>query len=273
MTNCKTVYDRLFHVCRFLQRQKFLLCFFFSVFFTASIYSQSVIDSVQVDTSKSVSVTTKPSGDSSLNMSRKKLRFTEGGSIVQAYDTTQTQAKPVIQAPKKFYWNSAKALSDSTISGDRKLRRHKPLYAALFSMALPGLGQAYNRKYWKIPIVYAGLGGFSYGIYALSKDFTGYRNAYRLQVDDDPNTYGSYKGVDNETTLKTYRDYYKRNMDLVCIFTGVWYALNIIDAAVDAHLFEWNMKDDIHLSWQPSVVSPQTNYSHAALGARIGLSF
>ncbi len=271
MTDYKTVYHRLFCVCRFFPRQKFLLFFFTSLFITAECYSQNVIDSVAIDTSKSISVTTQPIG-SAVIVGEKKFGVAQSNNVV-VHDSLHANIKPAMHNPKKFYWNSAKALSDSTISGDKKLRRHKPLYAALFSMALPGLGQAYNRKYWKIPIIYAGIGGFSYGIYALSKDFTGYRNAYRLQVDEDPNTYGSYKGVDDKATLQTYRDYYKRNLDLVCIFTGVWYALNIIDAAVDAHLFEWNMKDDIHLSWQPSVVTPQTNYSHAAVGARIGLSF
>jgi len=183
------------------------------------------------------------------------------------------EEKTVTRPARKFYWNSAKALSDSTLSGDKKLRRHKPLYAALFSMALPGLGQAYNRKYWKIPIVYAGLGGLGYGIYALSTAYNGYRRAYRLQVDEDSTTYGSYKGVDNVNTLKSYRDYNKNNLDIVTIVTVVWYALNIVDAAVDAHLFEWNMKDDIHLSWQPSVLSPQTNYSQTSLGVKFALNF
>ena len=273
MTDYKTVYHGLFCVCRFFSRQKFLLLFFAALFFTTESYSQTAIDSVAIDTSKNISVTTKPIGDSAVNSSNKASKMGGGVSVTHSTDTIKKQEKVVMHNPKKFYWNSAKALNDSTISGDKRLRRHKPLYAALFSMALPGLGQAYNRKYWKIPVIYAGIGGFSYGIYALSKDFTGYRNAYRLQVDEDPNTYGSYKGVDDKATLQTYRDYYKRNRDLVCIFAGVWYALNIIDAAVDAHLFEWNMKDDIHLSWQPSVVTPQTNYSHAAVGARIGLSF
>lgn len=269
MTDYKTVFHRLFCVCRFFFRQKFLLFFLASLFFILESFSQTVIDPVATDTSKNISVTVRPGADREVDSSGKASKI--GGDV--AKDATVKQQKIVMQNPKKFYWNSAKALHDSTITGDKRLRRHKPLYAALFSMALPGLGQAYNRKYWKIPIVYAGIGGFSYGIYALTTDFTGYRNAYRLQVDLDPNTYGSYKGVDDATTLKTYRDYYKRNLDLVCIFTGVWYALNIIDAAVDAHLFEWNMKDDIHLSWQPSLVTPQTNYSHAAVGARIGLSF
>lgn len=271
MTDYKTVYHKLFCVCRFLSRQKFLLFFLASIFLAIESNSQIVVDSVTVDTSKSISLTTQPASRGGI-VGEKKSSVEQSRNVV-ANDSLHVNTKPSIHAPQKFYWNSAKALSDSTISGDKKLRRHKPLYAALFSMVVPGLGQTYNRKYWKIPIIYAGIGGFTYGIYALSKDFTGYRNAYRLQVDEDPNTYGSYKGVDNDAALKTYRDYYKRNLDLVCIFTGVWYALNIIDAAVDAHLFEWNMKDDIHLSWQPSIVSPQKDYSHAAVGARIGLRF
>ncbi len=169
----------------------------------------------------------------------------------------------------QFVWNDRKYRSDTT-SGI-KVKRHSPLYATLFSLAVPGLGQAYNRKYWKIPIVYAGLGGLGYALYYTTSNFYGYRNAYRLQVDEDPFTLGEFKGVTEANELKTYRDYYKRYVDLTAILTGVWYALNLVDAAVDAHLFEWNMKDDIHLSWQPTALPA---YNQAAVpGVRFSLSF
>lgn len=171
---------------------------------------------------------------------------------------------------RKFYWNPDKANLDSI---SRRKYRHRPLYAALFSMALPGLGQSYNRKYWKIPIFYAGFGGLGYAIYYTGSNFRGYRNAYRLQVDEDAATYGEFKGVDDAATLKEYRDYFKRNLDISVICTAVWYVLNIVDATVDAHLFEWNMKDDLSVRWQPTFFTGQANYPQATTGVKITLSF
>ncbi len=173
---------------------------------------------------------------------------------------------------RKFYWNIANYSTDDSSLAAKKLRRHSPLYGALFSLALPGLGQAYNKKYWKIPIVYAGLGGLGYACYYTASNFIGYRNAYRAQVATVPDIYASYRGVSDAATLKSYRDYFKKNLDISAICTGVWYILNIVDATVDAHLFEWNMKDDIHLSWQPVMLN-NPNYASTAPGVRVHVSF
>ncbi|MBP6731039.1 MAG: hypothetical protein KA149_03215 [Chitinophagales bacterium] len=191
----------------------------------------------------------------------------------QAYRAGDTVTKPYKLKGRKFYWNAARYNTDDSSLAARKLRRHSPLYASLFSLACPGLGQAYNRKYWKIPIVYAGLGGLGYWCYFNATNFTGYRNAYRRQVAEVPDPFASYKGADDAATLREYRDYYKKNLDISAIITGVFYLLNIVDAAVDAHLFDWNMKDDIHLSWQPVVISGATNYANNAPGVRLNLNF
>lgn len=166
---------------------------------------------------------------------------------------------------------AAKNQNDST-TAKKKLKRHSPLKAALFSMAVPGLGQGYNKKYWKIPIVYAGFAGLGYAVYYTTSEFYGYRSAYRLQLRGDKTA--SYRGVDDEATLKVYRDYYKRYVDISAICTSVWYALNIIDATVDAHLFEWNMKDDLSVSWRP-VMMEQNNFTPSAYsgGVKISLRF
>jgi hypothetical protein len=158
---------------------------------------------------------------------------------------------------------------------EKKKKRHSPTKAAIFSALLPGLGQGYNKKYWKIPIVYAGLGGLGFGVYYTGNNFIQYRNAYRLQIDDDPLSLGSYKGVTEANALKSYRDYYKRLLDITAICTGVWYLLNIVDAAVDAHLFEWNMRDDLNVSWRPEIITPVGvgGYPQASVGASVRLRF
>lgn len=191
--------------------------------------------------------------DSVVVEKKEKMRFT--------VDSTRTTLK----------LDSAVSNADST-SADKKKKgkRHSPTKAALLSAALPGLGQGYNKKYWKIPIVYAGFAGLGYAVYYTASEFKNYRNAYRLQVDGDKTTIGSYKGIQDEATLKTYRDYFKKNLDISAICTAVWYTLNIVDAAVDAHLFEWNMKDDLTVSWRPVLMNPTGNNS-ACLGVGIQL--
>ena len=197
-------------------------------------------------------------------------------TIVKVKTRSDSLNAPVFPHPKvntrtrKFYWNPDKANLDSV---SRRKHRHSPLYASLFSMALPGLGQAYNRKYWKIPIVYAGFAGLGYAVYYTGSNFIGYRNAYRLQVDENANTYGEYKGVNNAATLKEYRNYFKKNLDISVICTSVWYILNIVDAAVDAHLFEWNMKDDLSVSWQPTVITGRPEYPQTATGVKLSFNF
>lgn len=210
----------------------------------------------------------------SINRSSISRRLGASDSSIIVEPIKPVESVPVQKKHKtnQFVWNDRKFKSDSSHAGI-KIKRHSPLYAALFSLAVPGLGQAYNRKYWKIPIVYAGFGGLGYALYYTATNFVGYRNAYRLQVDEDPLTWGEYKGVSDGATLKSYRDYYKKNLDISGICTGVWYALVIIDATVDAHLFEWNMKDDIHLSWQPSFAPPSDNYPQAAAGIQIRMNF
>ncbi|HRC15728.1 MAG TPA: DUF5683 domain-containing protein [Bacteroidia bacterium] len=241
-------------------------------------FSQSVQDSIVSDSldkafrRQVISNQAAIGGDTSIYA----LPEPDTSTIVKVNTLSDSLNAPVLPRAKvntrmrKFYWNPDKANLDSA---SRKKYRHRPLYASLFSMALPGLGQAYNRKYWKIPIVYAGFAGLGYAVYYTGSNFIGYRNAYRLQVDEDANTYGEYKGVNNTATLKEYRDYFKKNLDISVICTSVWYILNIVDAAVDAHLFEWNMKDDLSVSWQPTVITGRPEYPQTATGVKLSFNF
>lgn len=134
------------------------------------------------------------------------------------------------------------------------VKRHSPKKAAIFSAALPGLGQAYNKKYWKIPIIYAGFGGLGYSIYISAKHHNEFSAAYRLLVNDTSGLVGTVKigGHDyNTSQALNYKNYYKRNLDISIIFTAVLYALNIVDATVDAHLFHFDISDKLTLHVQP----------------------
>jgi len=130
-----------------------------------------------------------------------------------------------------------KSVQDTSIYPD-------PKKAWKRSLMLPGLGQAYNKKYWKIPIIYAGLTGLGYLIWFNDKNYKTYRKALIHRTDDNDQTIDDFpaSSIDN---LKSQRDYYKRNRDLAIIVTGVWYGLNILDAYVDAHMKGFNVSDDL----------------------------
>jgi hypothetical protein len=132
---------------------------------------------------------------------------------------------------------------------------HSVRRAVRYSAMLPGLGQAYNRKYWKIPIIY-GLGGFTtYSAIQSSRLYIRHRNAYRLRVDNDPSTIDEFAGQMNNAVLRQNRDFYRQQRDLFWILTAGVYALNLIDASVDAHLFDFNVSDNLsmHLFQPPAV--------------------
>ncbi len=129
-----------------------------------------------------------------------------------------------------------------------------PAKAAFYSAILPGLGQAYNKKYWKIPLVYGGIGA---GIYYYSLNNTKYhkyRDAYKRRLagytDDE------FKYLD-DSRLVTGQRFYQRNRDMSIMVIVGFYILNIIDANIDAHLMQFNVSDN--LSFQPDVFQSETD--------------
>lgn len=184
----------------------------------------------------------------------------------------------------------------------KSLVLHSPRKAALYSAVIPGMGQAYNKKYWKIPIVYAGFGAMGYFIHFNSSHFTQYKQSLIDFNDDDPSS-NSYldllgSGIDpgyfdpslgspnysssNEDwfrkQLESGMDYYKRYRDLSVILTFAWYALNIIDATVDGYLYTYDMSEDLsfYIDHQFYSVPAGVKYMPAPLtgmGIKLGLSF
>ena len=144
---------------------------------------------------------------------------------------------------------------------------HSPRIAAIYSAILPGLGQAYNKKYWKIPLVYGGFAAFGYFIGWNNNNYHISKNAYKDLTDGDDSTTSylklsqiTYFNLDNPSDVERLKhgllrrqDYYRRNRDLLVILTVAFYGLNIIDASVDAHFFNWDISDDLTLRWQPAL--------------------
>lgn len=141
--------------------------------------------------------------------------------------------------------------ADSTVVKQKK--KHSPFKATIMSTALPGLGQVYNGKWWKVPIIYGAFGGLIYSSVFNDLKCRTYKEAYLVRIDDDPNTTDQFVGRYSDANLRELVDFYQRNRDLSLIFTGVVYALNIIDAAVDAHLKDFDVSDDLSLKVQPTM--------------------
>lgn len=164
-----------------------------------------------------------------------------------------------------LYWGS---VLDGVISYKSK-ERPLPARASMLSAIVPGLGQAYNGDYWKIPIFYTGLGVCAYCWSSNQKQYDRYRNMY-LQLQDE-----TYTGNLTEDNIKWYRDQYRRYRDYSIIATVLVYALNIIDANVFAHFSSFDISDDITFNVEPALINTVApmgnNYAANGQGQSFGL--
>ena len=155
---------------------------------------------------------------------------------------------------------------------------HSPKKATIMSACLPGLGQVYNRKWWKVPIVYAGLGGLGYMAYNNYYEYKSYLHAYEFKTGDLPEgvTLNEHESdLANkyaEGQLQTYKESYRRDFEFFCILTAAWYGLNILDACVDGHLYSYDISDDLSLSVDP-YLRPMESPVKMPQYAHVGLSF
>ena len=134
-----------------------------------------------------------------------------------------------------------------------ELPKHSPTKAALFSTFVPGLGQAYNRKFLKIPFIYAGIAIPAYYGIEQNQKFNEKRSAYKSRLAGDSTDQFLNPGnfYSNEALLESM-DINRRNRDLMFIISGVIYVLQIVDASVDAHLFYFNVSDDLSIYYTPT---------------------
>jgi hypothetical protein len=131
----------------------------------------------------------------------------------------------------------------------------RPAKAAFYSAILPGLGQAYNKRYWKIPIVYGALGTGVYFYVTNNEEYHRYRNAYKQRLAGKED---EFLGQYSDKTLLNAQKVFQRNRDLSLLVTVGLYVLNIVDANVDAHLMQFNVND--RLSLRPDIYPTEVNY-------------
>ena len=159
-------------------------------------------------------------------------------------------------------------VSQNKKNTSRALDPLRPAKAAFYSAVLPGLGQAYNKKYWKIPIVYGAIGTGLYFYLDNNKLYKQYRNAYKRRLagftDDEFYGPGDTPFLSDEALIRAQRTL-KRNKELSMLVTVGLYVLNIIEANVDAHLLQYNL--DENLALKPFMDFNNPNYT-----TQIGLS-
>jgi len=144
--------------------------------------------------------------------------------------------------------SSDSALVQAKVAKDPE--RHSPTKAAWRAAVLPGWGQIYNQKYWKLPLVYGGLGGLGYWVYFNADQHRFYRQAFLAKTDEDPSTIDPLPAFSESSVLQT-KEYYRRQLDASVLFTVAFYGLQIVDAVVDAHLFHFDVSNDLSLRWNP----------------------
>lgn len=198
--------------------------------------------------------------------------------IAQQADSALNAEKPLkeLKVKKKRDWSTWKP---------------DPKRALWLAIILPGAGQIYNRKYWKLPIVYGGFLGCAYAMRWNNQMYLDYSQAYLDIMDNDPKTESYSKflhlGTEiNSSNIERYkevfrsrRDRYRRWRDLsFFVMLGV-YALSIVDAYVDASLSTFDISDDLSLHVEPAVinskaiVSPASPISNSAIGIKSALKF
>lgn len=189
---------------------------------------------------------------------------TVGGCIGGAIATKGKDAqKYFIAGAIACYWGSVIDGVASYKSNQKPL----PARASMFSALVPGLGQAYNGDYWKIPIFYTGLGVCIYCLSSNQTQYNRYRDIYtRLRE-------GTYDGGLSEENVKWYRDQYRRFRDYSIIATVLVYALNVIDANVFAHFSTFDISDDITFNVEPALINPITPMGNNVASNTAGQQF
>lgn len=160
-----------------------------------------------------------------------------------------------------------KPVEDTSATARAKKRANK---AALFSAVLPGLGQAYNKKYWKMPIIYGGFGALIYFVSNNSTEYKRYVNALKYRTDGDPLTVDDFPRLTDQD-LSARKDFFRRNRDLSYIFTGVLYVLNIVDAYVDSQLMDFDVSDNLSIRSSPVLL--QSDQKNTFAGIQLTLTF
>lgn len=233
--------------------------------------------------------------DGAEHFSNLKLSGGENGSASSAYIYNKVDSflpDSAVQATEALK-NPKSVVMTDTVAGKKKKRdwatwAPDPKRAMWLAIVVPGAGQIYNRKYWKLPIVYGGFLGCAYAWRWNNQMYRDYSQAYMDIMDDDPNTqsYNQFLHLGMEITddnkeryqnlFKRRKDYYRKYRDLsIFCLIGV-YALSVIDAYVDASLSQFDISKDLSLKIEPSIINNHSSLNPvkaSSLGLQCSLNF
>lgn len=148
-----------------------------------------------------------------------------------------------------------------------------PRAAALLSFVVPGAGQAYNKRWWKIPIVYGALGGMAWLANDNNQEYQRLKKNYKWVVDGDnaTNPTEAPYSLMNSDQLKGYRDQFRKWTELSYLWLGIVHLLGVTDAFVDAHLHSFDVSDDLSFQANPVIESVSNGFGPAfGVGIRLG---
>lgn len=145
--------------------------------------------------------------------------------------------------------------SQDTVQLKTYSSRYDPRKALLYAAIVPGLGQIYNKKYWKLPLVYGGFIALGYGINFYQEGYIKYKKElfYNIENGYDADTDIRPNDVYSTANYRRIVDQYKRQRDFMIILMGGMYLLQIVDAHVDAHLKEFDLNPNLQVSIEPMI--------------------
>ncbi len=146
------------------------------------------------------------------------------------------------------------AMTDSALR-----KKHNPTVAGCLSI-IPGGGQIYNKKYWKLPIVYGALGVSGYFVYDFAHHMVIYKNEFINRRDGNTDLLRPELSTETDANILTAKNTYRRRLEIAVAVTAILYFLNIVDAVVDAHLYYFDISDDLSMQ-----VTPQINQNYSNL--------
>ena len=192
-------------------------------------------------------------------------------SQVNPNDTIRVENLPKDSIPAATPFSEAQVRGDiEQKNAPAKVTKLSPAKAGLYSAVLPGLGQFYNKKYWKIPIVWGAVGtGIGVALWN-DKQYKRYRNAFVAELNGLPHEFSNINGVD-KTILGNAQDTSKRQRDYAIGIAALIYIRNIVDAVVDAHLYEGRHDPDLAVT--PTIISDQFTNSYARAGLSLNFRF
>ena len=231
---------------------------------------------LQTDSLKHPSLTLNPADSLGNTLLLPHVAEEAADSIAKADSIAAENKRKMLEMTASPKMDEPKAPTDS-LSKDmkRKLWVPNPVRATWLALIIPGGGQIYNRKYWKLPIFYGGFAGCAYALAWNGKMYRDYFNAYRDVANGNltssnvtdlvPPSYIQHVSQSQLVeTLRRRKDTYRRYRDLsIFAFIGV-YLLSVVDAYVDAELSNFDITPDLSMRVEPAVIDTQTTTSHSS---------